>query len=275
MKLLPLFGRLATGLALVCAVATQAQAGVVSVFGERFNTNIIHSFYNNLPGHSSTLNVPGVQLNAVSLTGVNLLWAVQPDDAYTADELTAMANFLAGGGRIAFMGEHGTFAPLENGRINTALSILGSTISIIPGAVVDASFRIASVADGQILAHPLTVGVNRYEYAAFDPLTISGTAQVLMVGEENFPNNIMMAFQNIGPGSIFLITDQNVWDNSLDWGSSDNARMFENLLSGNTGAPPVCGQPGQPPCDIPEPGSLVLLAIGLAGLQVARRKQRS
>lgn len=255
---------LASAVVLSALGSTAAQAGVVTVWGEApfgFSLSTINNFYNGLSGHSSS--IAAGTLDTVNLSGVNLLWATQPADAYTAAELTTMANFLSGGGRIAFMGEHGTLAAAQNTRINAALAALGSTISI-NNVILDSGFRSAGVLDGQILAHPLTTGVSTYEYAAFAPMTISGTAQAL---EDLFVGNpsIMMAYQNIGPGSIFLITDQNVWDNSPLWGAFDNERMFENLLSGNTGAPPVGGS-------VPAPATLGLLGAGLVALSALRRR---
>lgn len=251
------------------ALTTTAEAAVVRVWGEDRGSNKvnINNFYAGLPGHSSA--IVGGTLDTVDLTGVRLLWATQPGDSYTAAELASMASFLSLGGRIAFLGEHGGFAPGENIRINAALASLGADITITNNAL-SCGFRSAKRSEGEILDHPLTVGVDNYEYACFAQLNISGTAQSLMLGDTGSDGEgiTMMAYQNIGPGSVFLITDQNVWDHaSTGWPGGvppfNNARMFENLLIGDTGAPPPPG--------IPEPGTLALLGLGLTGVFLRRK----
>jgi hypothetical protein len=249
-------------LTVLVSVPALSSAATVAVFGDRFDLNVINNFYNSLPGTtSSILSGP---LDSNNLSGVNLLWAVQPAASYTAAEITTMSSFLSGGGRIEFMGEHGTFAPDENNRITAAISLLSGNISIV-NTLVDAGFHDATVGNGQILSHPLTIGVNTYNYAAFAPLTLGGTAQTLMLGTDL--TSIMMSYQNIGPGSIFVIADQNVWDNVASTGTNNNGIMFENLLLGNTGAPPVNG--------VPEPATMSLMMSGLAGLAAWRMRKRA
>jgi roadblock/LC7 domain-containing protein len=239
--------------------AVAAQAGTVVVQGDSYPLSRLNNFYNSYGGHTSTIGAGPV--SGLNLAGVNLLWAVQPTSAYTGADITKMQGYLSSGGRIAFMGEHGSFMPSQNNNINAALTALGSTIQIV-NVIEDSGFRTASVGDGQILAHSLTAGVNSYQYGAFAPLTISGSAQALMMGEDN-PAAIMMAYQNIGAGSIFLITDQNVWDNAPSlWPSHDNEVMFDNLVAGRT----VGG--------VPEPASWAMLIIGFGAMGGAMRYRR-
>ena len=237
------------------SMANFAQADNVAVWGDSYPLETINSFYDNLNGHSSQ-----IISDLTNLSGVDLLWAVQPADTYSVDEISQMTTFLNNGGRIAFMGEHGGYKPTEDSNINSALTILGSGMSINIDSI-DSGYHDATVANSQILPHSLTSNVATYNYACFASLNITGNAQALMYGTTL--TDVMMGYENILNGSIFLITDQNVWDNVYE-GTNDNATMFENLLTGETGA----GQ-GQP---VPEPTTLVLLGAGVAALTAFGRK---
>jgi len=243
----------------------------------------VNTFYNGLAGHTSTQG--GNVVTTPALAGIELLWAIQPGNNYTAAEILAMSAYLSTGGRIAFMGEHGsTFGANENIRINLALAALGSAMSIQNGNIQDGGSQTALRSNGEILTHDLTAGVDSYGYAAFAP--IIGAPEVLMLGHNL--TSVMMGFENIGAGSIFLITDQNVFDNPIRLGLPGNQRMFENLLLADTGAPPPpqecgqqgqppcppqCGQPGQPPCPTPIPSTIPLIGLGLALLGFRRIKK--
>jgi len=244
--------------ATITLCSLNASAGMINVWGEIIggNNSHINSFYDELSPHTS-VNING-SLDSNNLNGVDLLWVTSPADDYTLAELHTMADYLTTGGRIAFMGEHGDWSPAQNLRINTALTFLGSSMEIL-NRMLDATFHDATKVNGQILDHALTAGVNTFNYAAFAPvINLSGNSESLMLGLDH--NSVMMAFENVGAGSIFLIADQNIWDN-VDQSSNDNARMFENLVTANTGGPVA---------SVPEPSSLAILAVGLIGLRIRR-----
>ncbi|WP_310424834.1 PEP-CTERM sorting domain-containing protein [Chamaesiphon sp. VAR_48_metabat_135_sub] len=261
------FGLIST----LSSLSAQA-ANVVGVFGNScdvcgFSLSTINNYYNSgltVSGQPVSSSILTGTLDTNNLSNINLLWMVQPANSYTNAELNSLSTFLSGGGRIAFMGEHGTIAPNENNRISAAITALGGNISI-NNIVVDGGFRDATVGNGQILSNPLTAGVNTYNYAAFAPLNISGSAIALMNGTNS--SDVMMAYQNIGAGSIFAITDQNVWDNVSSTGTNNNGILFQNLLGAST-------IPTDPTA-VPEPFTVVGTFIGGTAALRMRKKLKS
>lgn len=235
-----------------------AHAEVVNVWGDTGRVTTVNTFYDGLTGHSSTV-ISG-DLDSNDLTGVDLLWIVQPQTPLTTAENATLSDFLAVGGRIAFMGEHCTFSESGNANINLSLAAVGSSIQIEnPCTTQDGGFHVASRVNGQILDHTLTESVNTYRYAAFAPLVMGPGAETLMLGTDLA--SIMMGFENIGPGSVFLITDQNPFDDPY---AEDNEVMFENLLTGITGAPPVePPTPAGPAKPVPTVSQWTLVGLGV------------
>jgi hypothetical protein len=235
---------------LLASFAVCANAGTVAVFGSSpfgFDLSEISNFY---ISNGNTASVIGT-LDSTTLAGVNLLWAFQRP-SYTAGEITAMQTFLASGGRITFVGEHGgetLFADIENNAINSALGSLGSTMSIIDD-IRDSFFHNALRSSGQILNQPLTTGVNTFNYAAFAPLNVGAHGAPLILGTDFV--SVMMSYETVGNGTIFLVADQNGWDNIAE--ANDNDVMFLNFL--NAPVPPSSG--------VPEPSTFVIVASGLA-----------
>jgi hypothetical protein len=259
---------------LVLGISNLARADVVNVWGlGNYAGGVgipINNFYDSLADHSSTIITGSLDSN--DLTGVSLLWVIQPLIALTPAEISTLSDFLTTGGRIAFMGEHGSgLAIQENNNISAAVTALGGNMTILNNSALDSGFHTATRVGGQILDHTLTIGVDTYEYAYYAPLLlISPPAQKLMLGTDL--SSVMMAFENIGSGSIFMITDQNVVNFS---GSVDNDVMFENLLIGVTGAPPTIDAVPVEAVPIPTMSKWALIILSmLIGLMAFTNRSR-
>lgn len=174
-------------------------------------------------------NAHGQRNSAHALDGTELLWSVLPAAHLSASEIDGMGIFLASGGCVAFVGEQGRHRYRENNRINVAIAALGGSMRIV-NRLLDPGFRIAT-ADGPIRSHPLTNGINIFRYAAFAPI-LPGNTSVIMTGEQPAnPSAVFMAAESVGGGRIFLVIDQNVWDEVRDFKNNDNGKLFLNLIT--------------------------------------------
>jgi hypothetical protein len=120
------------------------------------------TFYSGL-GATATL-ISGTVTGA-QLTGVNLFIAPVPTDAFNASEITALNNFLNGGGSIFFLGENDYWFSNQNGYINDALAALGSSLSIVNAQNDMAMPTFPTATGSQIAADPFTAGVTTFTYA--------------------------------------------------------------------------------------------------------------
>ena len=100
------------------------------------------------------------------LTGVDLLFAILPERAFTNPEIGAMRDFLMGNTSIFFITEYSDYPLLgsSNVYINAALTGLGSGMSLVP-STYDISWWVAS--SSQIASDPVTLNVTSLTYAAY------------------------------------------------------------------------------------------------------------
>lgn len=120
----------------------------------------IDEFYDSLGGVVSTLFTGTVTVS--DLAGVDLFLVPVPSDAFSISEITAISNFVTGGGTVFLMGEAlDALGASTNGFINSVLSGLGSGLSLI-NANLDLGPQVAT--GNQITVHPLTTGVSAYNY---------------------------------------------------------------------------------------------------------------
>ncbi|MEM9839631.1 MAG: hypothetical protein AAF830_10830 [Pseudomonadota bacterium] len=143
------------------------------------DAELINDFYSSQAGVTSTLLSNMAVLDATVLSGLDLFVSLVPDDDYSAAELNALSNFVSGGGVLFLLADNNNF-PTQNGRINTLLASLGSSMSVVPNTVFDFGFQTAT--GGQIGVGALTAGVSSFTYAAPSELAVGMGAEQLLFG---------------------------------------------------------------------------------------------
>ena len=142
-------------------------------------------------------------VTSANLAGASLLISFLPDTAYTGAEMTAIQNFLNGGGTVLLTGEWGGFDATADANINALLSFLGNPMSLTLNDF-DNGFTIGSGA--QIQSTPFTAGVTSFQYAATTNVT-GGTP----IFETKDLSHVFMAYTGSvstvpEPGTGLLVT---------------------------------------------------------------------
>lgn len=119
----------------------------------------IADYYNSLSTVTASVTNAG---SVSSLTGIDLFVSILPEAPYTAGQLSAMSTLLSAGGTVFFIAENQDYMVNSLPYINSALSYLGSPISLVPG-LDDPGIHDA--AGAQIAANSLTRGVSNFWYA--------------------------------------------------------------------------------------------------------------
>lgn len=160
------------------------------------SANAIDTFYNTQSGITSSLVTADTIINDTLLTGVNLYISMMPSDNFTTAELNALSAYVTGGGSVFFMGELEGF-DLENTRINSALTILGSSMTIL-----DAKLDLGFTTTANIDPDPLNAGVSSFTFAASS--TVSGGTSLI----RSTNNTPIIAYENVPavpvPAAIWL-----------------------------------------------------------------------
>ena len=167
---------------------------VLDNYANAYAASEIEDYYDSLSGVSaSTFNGA---VTSGQLGSADLFFAVLPYSNFTSSEIAVMADFLADGGDIFFLGDNYQFAS-RNTVINNALAALGSSLSIDDTTTIDNNYHTAT--GSQIASDTYTTGVSTFTYASVSEV-IGGKTLFFGTGEEPF-----LAYEVVPvPGAVLL-----------------------------------------------------------------------
>lgn len=147
--------------------------------------------------------------------------------AFTPDQVSTLASYLAGGGSVMAIGDWGGFAGAADSSLNALIGSLGGHMTL-NGDLVDVGFGATTLVDSS----PLTAGVSSIADAAASTITVSNPATSLV--RSRTTGAPVVAAESLGGGRLTLLGDSNIVNDGSagSYGGHDNGALMRNLCPG-------------------------------------------
>ncbi len=246
-------------------LTASANAGMIaiingaSVTSETNTTSSITSNLNSLhiaAGNTTTIldSVPA------DLSIFDQVWDIRFSNvsAITAAEEAQYLNFLQNGGGMFVMGENSYFATRNNSVLSLIAAAGGGTLSfVVPSSTQDVVAPFTG---------PNLIPDGNVTYAAPGGVTSAGTGQFITVDASGRGTGVAFGvgdLTNASSGALTTIFDVNFMQGSYD--QPDSQSLLKNLIQ-------FVGDEVE---QVPEPTTMALLGLGLAGFGFSRKKKQS
>jgi thermitase len=185
---------------------------------------------------------PGTTIDSTVLASVDVLVIVAPMNNYSSSELTAIENWVEGGGKLLLISdwrEYGLQARTIASRFDIFLAGDG-----ICDSDENVGYPLGPYYDSEnILLHPITTGVTRVEMYAGDGIITKPSGEVSLIltdsddtaywfstGSPAKGVSVMSAFEGgaVGSGKLITITDSNIWDSFYDVDGDGDVDFYDS-----------------------------------------------